>query len=447
MKKIILDYFCRWWWVWILGAVAQSIICWFTVSTAEAPSNFLFFPYAYFIGAFPLFFDLRHGHTRAILTLPVSIKRVALAWRLLAIGVPALMLASFGFLSAGISFLCHTNGNFHFEWLEMNCVFDTLWLGASFFILTGLNTGVATNWWEQTRNSIFGALWGLSIGGGFLFCQNIAQNHFKMNLMLILGSVLSVAGWFRAEYLVRQRAGFRSASQPPAKRPAQYKISKGFNGIPLLLTLILTRTLLIWLGMTAFMAFFAVFQGQATSPEKFFHDTVPVITNGFTFWFIIVIQTFPILTHLRLLRTLPLSSTNLAILLIALPVLSMLTLAVALMALVISVAGVEKGFETAENMLIPTVFVAWCIPLAVWQGFNRQTMYMMMFVLFLGVTTSLQFFSYGKISLSLSSSLLVSAFLIIAAVWLTKRLLIRSRNAYRSWPNPLAKGWGWNWGR
>ena len=75
MKRIILDYFRRWGWLWIIIIISHFILCWFAIRNSES-SKHLFLD-AVFIGAWLLSFDLQRGYTRVIPTLPLSVKQIA----------------------------------------------------------------------------------------------------------------------------------------------------------------------------------------------------------------------------------------------------------------------------------------------------------------------------------------------------------------------------------
>jgi hypothetical protein len=255
---------------------------------------------------------------------------------------------------------------------------------------------------------------------------------------------LTIAGWFRAEQLVLNRAGFRLASQRSGKRRAQYKLAKGFLGIPLLATTMLTRILLMGLWIIACMAGLAILQDRATSLNKFFESIVSS-TGVFSFgiFWIMIISTFSILLQLRLLRTLPLSTTALAVMLVLLPVMSTLTLGGITAIFAFPAIGAAKSLVLAENFLMSAALVALCIPMAVMQGFIRQTFYLIMFV------TTAGFFmvrtvAFDKLPFSLLAS--ISGLLVITSILLTRKWLASGSNAYRVQPNPYNSTWGC-WGR
>ncbi|MEI9960848.1 MAG: hypothetical protein WDM76_06855 [Limisphaerales bacterium] len=386
MKQIILDYFQRWWLaltsVFIAYFIFQAIsIRETTLQTSGEGAiatvnhtigfvhNMFIFQVVMWLG-FLSMFDLQRGAVRTLTILPLTMKQIGRALWLASVLLPGLALLIIGILAFFI-FSSATNKTSSFENYFTNWILSTLYLGAIFGARTLMTTGMSDTFVDRIRTLLPNLLFAFALFGLF-FLQMQTLIVTKATMIFIAYLILFIVGWFRAETLVVNRAGFHLAAQPSKKQPVQYKISKGFNGIPFLMITTLTRTLLLWLAIIAFMALFAMLQGQAASLEEFLNHLTPMTTNGFIFWWIIAFQTFPILMHLRFLRTLPLSTTKLAIVLIGLPMLSMLILAIIFISLTIPIASVSKSFETAGNFLMPMAFIAWCIPLAVWQGFNGR---------------------------------------------------------------------------
>ena len=147
-------------------------------------------------------------------------------------------------------------------------------------------------------------------------------------------------------------------------------------------------------------------------------------------------QTFPILLQLRLLRTLPLSTTTLAIVLVLLPVMSTLTLGGITAIFAFPVAGAAKSFVLAGNFLMTAALVALCIPMI----FTRETFYLILFVMIFGLAW-VQTFTLDKLPLSLVAS--ISGLLVITSIFLTRKWLASSSEAYCVQPNPFNSAWDW----
>jgi hypothetical protein len=379
-----------------------------------------------FLGPFLLLFDLQRGFARTLTALPLTARQIGRGWWLAAVGLPAIVLSSLAFLSAGISYLIHPSGNFHGEWLAMNSIVSLLFLGTSFLVLMGFPNGQGGSWWDHVRNTVCGVLFYFSIVCWSSISKYLFDSPAKTMWVLVIGTMLTIAGWFRAEQLVLNRAGFRLASQRSGKQRAQHKLSKGFSGIPLLVTTMLTRILLGWLLFIAFMAGLAVLEGHTTSLNNFF-ESIVAATSFFSVWIIWMIIMF---------QTVPFSSTTLAFVFVLLPVASALTLGGITAIFAFPAAGAAKSLVLAGNFIMPATLVALCIPMI----FTRDPLYLILFVIIFCLTF-VQTFALDKLPLSLVAS--ISGLLVIASFFLTRKWLASSSDAYRVQPNPFNSSWGW----
>jgi hypothetical protein len=450
MKLLIRDYFHRWKWIYVPVGLIHVAICMHAVWTKEIGTLFQFVMYA---GVFLLYLDLQRGGTRVITTLPLSNKQIAQAWWLMSVGIPAAGIIVLGFLSAGLSvglaFLGHASGEFYFSSVALICLTDILWLGSMFFLLTCMPGPFGSDWWSKTRGMLFGSLWGFSFGGWMFFAQYLNRSPRDVVIILVIcGFLMSVAGWFRAEQLVGQRAGFRPAWQRARKRPAKYEISQGFNGISLLITKVITNALLMGVYLVAFMALFAFLEGDLKSVAQFIHSFFLTTSGGFPLWMIIAFSMFPFFSQLRLLRTLPLSTIKLAILLVFLPVISTLAIGASWMAVVFSTSNSAQCLALAGTFLLLSAGAAVCVPITVCLGYRLQAK--MIVFLFLGVCVSITLSQLIGVKFSFSLLAAIWICIVMVSCFFTKLALTRSDNAYRTWPNSPGVGWGnWggNWGR
>ena len=163
------------------------------------------------------------------------------------------------------------------------------------------------------------------------------------------------------------------------------------------------------------------------------------------FWIIIIFQIFPLLSQLRLFRTLPVSTINLAILLVFLPIVSTLAMGAGYMALVLSAANIGQCLSLVGSFLVMSAVVAACVPIAVCLGYRLQTkMFLAIFMVIGGV----MLVQLVGIQFSVSFCAVIWILTVTVSCFLTKLALTRSSNAYRAWPNPYGGGWNWggNWG-
>ncbi len=454
MKLIILDHFRRWRVAMILFGVIFFLFAGFIEKEGgsemlAAPFNALlnhtiFYVYVFqiliFYAGFFLTMDLRLGLARALTALPVTTKQIGRALWLASVAIPALGLTVIGFLAL-LVFSIGANKAMPFGNYLIACVLAAPTLGAMFGATTFTVTAIPETLLDRIRAMFSNVFMMLPIFG-LIFFDRKNPNMTEAGLIFAALTILTIIGWFRAEQLVLNRAGFRPASRHPKKQTAQYKTPTGFGGIPFLITKTTGQVLLMYLFMAAFMlAIPMLMEGHRT-----FQDSIRINAGGynlviFSAWAVGIFQVFHMLIQLRLLRTLPISTTKLAALLVFLPIASLVLLSIILGAFFFPFIGQPKALEVAATFLTPMTIVSIGIPLVFWLGLERNTMVLIGFVFFLSVTLPI-WFGLDKVPLSLRFA--GTAFLIGASFFVTKYLLARSSKAYRVLPNPIGNIWGWS---
>jgi len=448
MKNLILDHLRRWWWVLALFALLQSIIGWFSATSTPPPKDFSMAMFIIFTGPLLLQINLQRGYTRAIVTLPMTGRQIARSWWLVVVGLPAILLTSFMFLGAGISCLIHPDRIFNGDWLVPNSLVTLMFLGSSFLMLTGFMAGPGGTWWEYTRNMICSVLWGGSLGGWGLISKHLFDTPTKTMWALAGGTVLTVLGWFRAETLVRERAGFRAGIQPTKHKRGQYKAPAGFGGLPFLMHTSIFRSVLIGFFMLAVMTVWMSFISHG-SLQLLFHGSAraQVLTSMTTaismpLLFVAMFQIFPVALQIRFLRTLPISPSVLAAMLVFLPVISGGVLCSIIVALAFPVAGAAVILPVLKCFLLIATLSAVAILLLVSRGFDILTYILIVFGCVLSGILSIVF--HGA-ELPLWSDLTLAVAIIGLSFVVTRRMLTRSSHAYQVRTNQLMSAWGGGW--
>jgi hypothetical protein len=183
--------------------------------------------------------------------------------------------------------------------------------------------------------------------------------------------------------------------------------------------------------MVALMALIRHWQSQKMPQDI---DVLLFATMGsfMSCFFIFFLQPILVLRHLRFLRTLPISATSLATVMMAFALLPL----IALGAVVAGVAGLSLGIPVAFTFLKSYAFIlapaSLCVFFAVWRGAKTQGYALLLLTLF-GfqiVPPWLQrFFHYPEIPYSQTGAFV--ALCVLLAFLLTRRALIRSSLAYR----------------
>ena len=199
--------------------------------------------------AFLLMFEfMRGGGARTLLSLPVTSKDVARAWRFVALEFPsALFLVALG-ISMLLSWLFEPTWLLNFERFLILGLFQTLLLGTVFFGLTGIPVAPADQRGvkDQIRGAFYGLLWGFSIPGTFLLSELMPSGFgdFTHWHWLVGGCLLgmTVAGWLRAEDLALKRVQQLGRATPSTASTTPSPPESGFGGVPYLCFIFARRT-------------------------------------------------------------------------------------------------------------------------------------------------------------------------------------------------------------
>ena len=268
MKLIILDYFRRWWLA--LAAIFIGYIIFQVISIQDTNSqtasegvgatvnhtvafvhNIYVFQVVMWLG-FLSMFDLQRGGVRTLAILPLTAKQIGRALWLASVLLPALALLVIGFLTFSI-FPPATNRTISLEGCLINWIISAFYLGAIFGARILMTTKMPATFIDRIRTMLPNLLFAFALFG-LLFMQMQTLTKTKTTLIFTVYLILSVAGWFRAERIVLQRAGIRFAAQSSSKKIAQYKVPQGYGGLPYLAHRIFFKITLIGLAIISWMA-------------------------------------------------------------------------------------------------------------------------------------------------------------------------------------------------
>lgn len=449
MKNIIFDHFRRWRLVLIAILIAYFAIQAFSIHESNSQSSAdptvasiqhtinivhssFVFQAIMWLG-FLLMWDLQRGLPRVLTSLPVTPKQIGRAWWLASVAFPAISLGVIGLLAI-LFFSGGTNTLTLMENYSMKWLLATLYLGAMFGALTFMATTMPDNFTDKIRVLLPNMFFPFTMMG-FILLQIELLTMTKTILFFAAFAILSVLGWFRAERMVLQRAGFRPVSKSSSKKTTPHKIPQGFGGLRYLAQRSFVLSTLIGLAIISWM----------TLVTSYFHvgpDSVQEIVSrieGGSIPYVFCILMFsivPIVFQLRFLRTLPIFPSALAATLVFLPVISITAVGLLVTAVTSMVAGEAVIPPAASSFLMLGAKAAIIVPLVVWRGLEAPT-YLLIFLLVL----SDSFISLGvTIIFHLGSktpehpwwiSLTIFFLCVAASFALTHRLLTKSSSAYR----------------
>ena len=459
MRQLILDHFRRWWWVLALGAAYATILGWCVALPPDylqhARGTHIFWPVwlnvqgrmfvantfclATGVGALLLSFDLHRGLVRGVRALPVTRKQIGRAWWWATAGIPGIASVALLFLGAGTFYLLHSDKPFPFARLMLTGVFSVLWFGT--VLTTYLNKATGSGFGPARHaalvNLVTGALliWMIF---GFALSLDAVNNPIKRAAFLLAGVLMTAIGWSRAG-----KFDPMPGAQSSVGRALQF-ISSGGGSLLTPLASADTRDLvraphdsgaIPFLMKSAFTRIFfmmlvlIVYAGVVFRLEGLIHswdDAVRYIGRmAAVFWTIIFFQITPILRHLRCLRTLPISTNRLAVVLMWLGILPLLALGASVAGAAWLISGSAEAIAVLGGYTFTLAPAALCICFGVWRGGGLLSSAFLLIVL-IGA------FALSRREIPVPLSGLIVFLCVLSAFLLTRYALNRSRQPYLS---------------
>lgn len=327
MSRLILDFIRRRWWMLLMLILFSTLLIACETSLIVSP-----------FGLIVLLSDAHRGLIRTTRPLPVSRRAQAGAWWFLGVLLVPLLTV----LAHPLGALLHqareipprlvpvpaTTGILPFDFVPDPHRFDpwfvsaaAAWIGLGYSALCyllciGLPTRPANSTVESIQQSVFGALWGLSMSAPMLFMFILPKNagvilpwHW---VAFAAVPVLVVLSFMAAPEMAERRTSVAIGGRVPA--PASRDRQRGgLTGIPLVFASIMSSPLLFLLLVASIQILIAAYAGRpsiVTNPSNFGQIMVFAIAFG-----VGAVES----TGLRMLRALPLSTRQLALLLLSIP--------------------------------------------------------------------------------------------------------------------------------
>ena len=452
---ILRDYLRRWRWVWAIILIADGAILACECLATPQPGQFVsFFPIGMFMGAVLLGIDFKGGAggTRVILSLPVTAKELALTWWRATVLWPALALLlvnTLVFLAVAL-----TEGVWDSFPVYLNhSLANLLLLGTLFFALTGLPANqcqLGTTLWAKLPAMFFSMMWGFTFGGWFIFAHWFDGRTFGGRIFIAVLVVLNVCGWCRRELLVERRSGWGRLAEPPAPTTRDSRCAEGAGGLGFLVRRTYGGMMRVGLGFTAMLILvYVVIYGVMGEKMSFagmvkMMSAMPFLANGFFVQGLLVMQMFPLALQMRFLRTLPVSGSRLAAVLVFTPLAAMLSLAVVFGAIMVLAGKLTPGQVlgwVGQSNGLSAGFVTLFIPVYLLRGGGWFNWFM--YVVFLaGMIFSMVGPTLFKYQLPAPVSLAIGGGLALAAYLLARYAVERSSRTYRAVPTAVLAAWG-----
>ncbi len=332
----------------------------------------------------------------------------------------------------------------------MASLFTLVWLGMDFTLVFNATRGFYGSPWRFISNSFISILTVTAFFGSMAFATNASKSPEKSAVLLGLGAVLTAIGWLRAEQFELGRAGIYlgRAGQIDMGRPdrsgvhltplqtkvrtAPHLVPRGYGGMTFLLNSTFVSAFLNLVAMVALMALVWLYQDQAIARSRNMVMGLVPMGSVMCGWFFIFSRFMPLLRQLRFLRTLPVSATRLAFVMLAAVLLPLMAAG----ALVAGIAGLFLGTSEALTVLTSFTLVlapaALCMSFAVWRS-DRIEVYAFLLLTMVGFLLGPMYlrmlFHYPEHSNILIGP--VVSICLLSAFLLTRLVIRRSSRAYR----------------
>ncbi|HEY5912436.1 MAG TPA: hypothetical protein VJA21_17680 [Verrucomicrobiae bacterium] len=447
----MLDHLRRWWRVLAVAGVAEFALGALIAGGPQYTFEFWAFMLSMWTSATLISFDFRRGLLRPVAVLPLTGRQMGRAWWLATVPIPAIVLAALLFSGAGIFCYFGPNHPFPTYRLVMASLFTSVWLGLQFTLNFVGARGFGRNPQEYIRNSLLSVVTVVAFFGTMLLCNNASNSPLRSCILLGIGALLTVAGWVLAEQFDPARAGLylgrieppdlrRRASRlrlPKPKTAAAQSCAPGTGGgLRFLLSTVCVRGFLQIAGMVALMALLWLWQGRNLSLPMDF-EMLAAMGSFMPCWFIVFYSLLPLLRHLRVLRTLPISATELAGVLLALALLPPAALGMLLASVGWLFSGPAAALAFLKIYALALGGVALCVFFAVWRGAGVQGYALLLLSLFgflFGHLWLQGHFHYSERTLMVAGSIATGC--ILLALVLTRLVLVRGSRVYREETNP-----------
>jgi hypothetical protein len=465
VRHLILDYLRRW--KWVLAAVALNSfwLGWFLAAPSvpggaePRPGEWLFvileFHRAMFAtplmfvalmaGAGLLVFDLQRGATRVIAAMPLTGGQIGRSWWLATVLIPALAWAALLFLGAALS--CQFNSDATMPWVPLALAGPVfvLWLAVTFtmFVTGNQKLGFAAHPWGCLLAILgYGLLFWTIFGGGIMF-KDPTKTPLKSAVCLLGFVFIAVFGWVRANHLdfavrtplpAKTNRFVRSVHQALSETTWLDSAPAGPGGLRFLLA---TQFRLTFFTCVAVIVWGLVWSTAALAWKG--NLTRDNLLSAMAFvpalWVLVYFLLTPVLRHLRVLRTLPVSASRLALALLALQFLPVLALGLLAMG---AIALVQPGYialPVLQLFILGLVPAAACLVVGVWGETGTPAS-----ILFVVISLNAMFIAASqvdrKIPVAISSA--IAALSILLAYFFIRLVLTRSHHAFHapSPPNP-----------
>jgi len=371
MRRLILDFFSRRWWILAGGALLELLVG-YSAATSSSKSHLampnLSLQIAIFMGALPFSLDLNKGVARTVATLPLTPRQIGRAWWLSVVGIPAVVISAFLYLGAGMSHAFHPETAFPVRTLATTGLFAFLCLGTCFTSYIGAMGGFRSRFRAGSSRAFSNIIGSLMVGGALLSANGLWDNLAGALAVSAVGIALTAVGWLYADFFVIGRATFSRETGRSKDTARQHRVPTGFGGLSFLISNTFLRGFLSSAGIVLAITVVESFEGLAKSWVEGIRLMAGSGMSFFTWFYIVIFQVAPSTRQLRLLRSLPVSASRLAASMIAIAILPFIGAGLVLAAGIGFTPSASAAMPFLNNFLLGLIPLALCVAALVWRG-------------------------------------------------------------------------------
>ena len=384
MKRIILDQFERRWLMWTLFSLVSV-----TAGLVLGVERDIRISGAVFISFSIAPMDWGLGCPRVLLSLPFTARQIGRAYWWLTVCASTLLFAVFSAVGILIVGQAQTYGKFLGPWLQMFIATDSrdkflgIWLetvlaagllcGSIFWLMSGAIWGAALSragepWRKRFPRQFYACAFAIGLLGGIYFlCRSTINIRDKIVIAYLFGFVFSVLGWFRAKSLFVESI-FRPDVARAGVARRKFEPRPGYGGVPYLII----GFCLFYLAAVSLLIASVIGLGNIMAwltHRAAWSEVLPPALGEVQFWLFLIclFQTMIIGTHLKFLRSLPLTSNQLAATILCLAFLPVLIIGGPWILFVLMEPGVLSALSILKFCLLNiapacalTTGVIWC---------------------------------------------------------------------------------------
>ena len=371
MKQLIFDKLQRGWLIWSLFSVVFLTVGLMSSMAVGIPDfqNVWLMLAIIFLWSNLTATELARGYGRVALALPFTTRQIGQVLWFVAVAMPLILLA----FSSGLGILimaAHSGfqSGMGLAWLQM-VLMGGLLCGSFFWISSGAPLNPSEKWQRRFTSQTYSPVFWLGLAGGGYFLYKCTWGHeIKYLIICLVGVIFTILGLLRAERMVVDYSEYRRGALAGAKTSGTDKLESGFGGIRLLIVRSLVRLTCVAIVISGGFAGLSLFSTHHRNSSSF-SEGIPM--SQIWFFCFVIGEVMNLLRHLKFLRTLPLTSKQLAGAILAFTLLPLLISSGINTGIICLVQGLPAGLSLFKTYLLGVAPGSVVVTAAIWHEEKR----------------------------------------------------------------------------